>query len=196
MILKTFFNQRAANWDEMTSERDMTKLEQMSQRLGIKPGSTVLDVGTGTGIFTPFLLSKIGHNGQIVALDFAQEMLKIARTKGFDGNIDYLCADITNIPLDDEVFDTIVCHACFPHFQDKPKALAEMHRVAKGGGRLFICHTSSRAQINGMHRQIPAVANDIIPDRTEMQAMLSTAGFTGIEIQDGSQSYLASAKKP
>ena len=193
-MLKSFFNQRAASWDEI-SKQDMTKLEQMSRRLSIKPGSTLLDVGTGTGVFLPFLLSKIGHNGQIVALDFAGEMLKIARTKDFSRNVDYLCADITNIPFDDEVFDAVVCHACFPHFQDKPGALSEMHRVAKGGGRLFICHTSSRAEINGMHRAIPAVQNDLIPDRTEMQEMLSTAGFTDIEIEDGSESYLCRSKK-
>ena len=194
MKLKAFFNHRAANWDEIT-EQDTTKLEQMSQRLNIKPSSTLLDVGTGTGVFIPFLLSKIGHNGQIVALDFAQEMLKIARTKGFDGNIDCLCADITDIPLDDKIFDTIVCHACFPHFQDKPKALSEMYRVAEGGGRLFICHTSSRTHINEMHRQIPTVSHDMLPDGTEMELLLSASGFQDIMIADESESYLACARK-
>ena len=179
-MIRAYFNEKAANWDETVSEKDVNKLERTSQRLNIKPGSTVLDVGTGTGVFIPFLLSKLGRNGHIVALDFAEEMLKIACAKCFNGNIDYLCADITSIPLDDDIFDTVVCHACFPHFQDKPGALAEMYRVAKGGGRLFICHTSSRAEINGMHRQIPAVQNDIIPDKSEMQEMLSVAGFTDV----------------
>ena len=195
-MLKAYFNQRAAIWDETVSEKDMTKLERMCQRLDIKPGSTLLDVGTGTGIFIPSLLSKIGKDGQIVALDFAEEMLKIARAKGFNGNIDYLCADVTNIPRDDEVFDSIVCYASFPHFHDKARALAEMHRVTKSGGKLFICHTSSRAGINDIHRQISIVQNDIIPDEAEMQILLSKAGFTDIEIEDNSESYLASARKP
>ena len=103
---------------------------------------------------------------------------------------------MANIPRDDEVFDSIVCYSSFPHFQDKPRALAEMNRVTKSGGKLFICHTSSRAMINQIHRQLPVVQNDIIPDEDEMRILLSMAGFTDIEIDDNSENYLASARKP
>lgn len=192
----TYFNHRAAIWDETSSETDTTKLELMAERLNIEPGSTVLDVGSGTGVFIPFLLSRIGSQGRLVALDFAEEMLNRARAKGFDGYIDYLHADVTSVPLLGEVFDVVVCYSSFPHFQDKPRALAEINRVTKSGGLLLICHTSSRAVINEFHRQIPAVGNDIIPDEPEMRSMLSMAGFTDIRIEDGSQSYLASARKP
>ncbi|MBA7544706.1 2-methoxy-6-polyprenyl-1,4-benzoquinol methylase, mitochondrial [subsurface metagenome] len=196
MMIRAHFNQRAAIWDETASEKDTTKLKRMARRLNIKPGSTVLDVGTGTGVFIPFLLSKIGKNGQIVALDFAEEMLRKAQAKGFNGNIDYLHADVTNIPLGEEIFDIVICYSSFPHFQNKPRALAEMNRVIKTGGKLFICHTSSQTTINQIHRQIPAVENDTIPDEGEMQIMLLTAGFTDILIEDSSKSYLASATKP
>ena len=194
-MIRAYFNQRAAIWDETTSEKDTTKLKRMARRLSIKPGSTVLDVGTGTGVFTPFLLSKIGRNGQIVALDFAEEMLRKAQAKGSNGNIDYLHADVTNIPLGEEIFDIVICYSSFPHFQNKPRALAEMNRVIKTGGKLFICHTSSQTKINEIHRQIPAVENDTIPDEDEIQIMLSIAGFTDIMIEDSSESYLASARK-
>ena len=194
-MIRAYFNQKAASWDETSLERDTTKLERMAKRLDIKPGSIVLDVGTGTGVFIHFLLREVGKGGRIVALDFAEKMLGRACTKGFNGNIDYLCADVTNIPLRNEFFDIIVCYSSFPHFQDKPRALAEMRRVIKSGGRLLICHTSSRARINQIHRQIPAVENDIIPDGGEMQIILLRAGFIEIKIDD-SESYLASARKP
>jgi len=194
-MVRAHFNQKAARWDETSSERDVTRLERMAKRLDIKLGSIVLDVGTGTGVFSPFLLREVGKGGRIVALDFARKMLRRARAKGSNGNIDYLCADVTNIPLGNEIFDIIVCYSSFPHFQDKPRALAEMNRVIKRGGRLLICHTSSRASINKIHRQIPAVENDIIPDEGEMQIILLRAGFTGIKIDD-SKSYLASVRKP
>ena len=194
-VIGGYFNQRAGIWDETSSETDMSKLELMSRRLKIKPGSTVLDVGCGTGVFIPFLLSRIGGEGRLVALDVAEEMLKRARAKGFK-DIEYLLADVTSIPLGDEIFDAVVCYSSFPHFQDKPRALAEINRVTKSGGRLLICHTSSRAVVNQLHRQIPAVANDIIPDEHEMQLMLSRAGFTDIKINDGKESYLAGARKP
>ena len=122
-------------------------------------------------------------------------MLSKARAKGFAGDINYLCADVMDIPLDDEIFDAIVCYSSFPHFQDKPQAFAEMNRVIKSGGRALICHTSSRATINEIHRQIPLVHHDTIPDADEMQSMLSLAGFTEIRIEDSSDSYLASARK-
>jgi ubiquinone/menaquinone biosynthesis C-methylase UbiE len=194
-MIRAYFNQKATSWDETSSERDTTKLEQMAKRLDIKPGSIVLDVGTGTGVFIHFLLREVGKGGRIVALDFAEKMLGRACTKGFNGNIDYLCAEVTNIPLGNEIFDIIVCYSSFPHFQDKPRALAEMNRVIKSGGRLLICHTSSRARINQIHRQIPAVENDIIPDGGEMQIILLRAGLIEIKIDD-SESYLASARKP
>jgi len=195
VMIRAYFNQKAASWDETSSERDTTKLERMAKRLDIKPGSIVLDVGTGTGVFIPFLLREIGEGGRIIVLDFAEKMLRRARAKGLNGNIDYLCADVTSIPLGNEIFDIIVCYSSFPHFQDKSRALAEMKRVIKGGGRLLICHTSSRASINAIHRQIPAVENDIIPDEGEMQIILLRAGFIEIKIND-SESYLASARKP
>jgi len=195
VMVRAYFNQKAATWDETVAERDTNKLEQMAKRLDIKPGSIVLDVGIGTGVFIPFLLREIGKGGRIVALDFAEKMLGRARAKGFDWNIDYLCADVANIPLRNEIFDIIVCYSSFPHFPDKSRALAEMNRVIKRGGRLLICHTSSRASINEVHRQIPAVENDIIPDEGEMQIILLRAGFIEIKIDD-SESYLASARKP
>lgn len=196
MMIRAYFNGMAATWDETVSEKDAAKLDWMAGRLIIEPGSTILDVGTGTGVFIPFLLSKIGESGRIVALDFAEEMLRKAQAKGLDGNIDYLCADVSSIPLDGEIFDTVVCYCSFPHFQDKLRALLEMNRVIKAGGALFICHTASRDRINEIHRQIPVVENDIIPDKGEMQIMLAMAGFTGIEIDDNNKSYLASARKP
>lgn len=195
-MLRTFFNQMAATWDETVAEKDVTRLERMSQRLEIKPGSTVLDVGTGTGVFLPFILKRVGGQGRLVALDLAEEMLRRARAKGFGGNIEYLQADVASPPLSDEVFDAIVCYSSFPHFQNKPVALKEANRLLKKGGKLFICHTSGRNQINDIHRQIPLLANDILPGEDEMAEMLSAAGFAHVEVYDGNDSYFASARKP
>ena len=133
--------------DETIAEQDSSKLAQMARRLNIEPGATVLDVGSGTGIFLPFLLSQVGRSGQVFALDPAEEMLKKSRAKRFAGQIYYLHADVTSIPVRDRVFDTVVCHSCFPHFQDKARACVEISRVTRAGGRVLICHTSSRAEI-------------------------------------------------
>ncbi|MFC1952110.1 class I SAM-dependent methyltransferase [Chloroflexota bacterium] len=195
-MIGDYFNRKATIWDETSSERDSTRLERMAKRLEIKPGSAMLDVGTGTGVFVPFLLRELGEDGRIVALDLAAKMLGCACTKDFNGDINYLCADVASIPLNSEIFDAVVCHSCFPHFQDKLRALVEINRVLKGGGRLLICHTSSRARINEIHSQIPVVANDIIPDEGNMRELLQRAGFTEIKIDDDGGSYLVSVRKP
>lgn len=194
-MIRTYFNQRAAIWDEIVAEKDEAKLGLMAKRLEISPGSTILDVGTGTGVFTPFLLSKIGRGGKIIALDLAEEMLRQARNKSFAGEVHYLKADVANIPLSDEVFDSVVCYSSFPHFQDKLRALGEINRVTRPGGLLFICHTSSRVDINKIHNGIPEVASDIIPDEEEMQIMLAAAGFIDAEIRDNGENYLCQARK-
>ena len=196
VMLRAFFNGRADIWDETVAEKDVTKLARMAKRLELEPGATVLDVGTGTGIFLPYVLNMIGGDGRVVAIDIADQMLLRARDKGFQGNISYLYADIMSLPLGDEVFDTVVCYSSFPHFQDKLRALREAYRVVRLGGRLLICHTSSRSHINEIHRQTEMVKHDTIPDADEMQYMLSAAGFADIVIEDGSDSYLARVRRP
>ncbi len=192
---KDFFNSRASTWDEKVAEKDVSRLKAMVARLGIKSGATVLDVGTGTGVFVPFLLKKIGREGNLVCLDFAEEMLKIAKAKSSKGNIRYLCADIEDSRLADNSFDAVVCYSVFPHFQDKPKALREIHRLLKKDGRLFICHTSSRQAINEIHGSVPEVCNHLFPENEDTRWMLSEAGFEDINISDGKEDYLVSARK-
>ncbi len=194
-MIRTYFNGKAAIWDEVAAEKDQSRLRQMAARLDIRPGSVVLDVGTGTGVFVPFLRQRTGGNGKILALDIAEKMLHRARVKNFDGVVSYLNADVAHIPLPDVSVDSVVCYSSFPHFQDKAKALVEMYRVVKNGGRIFICHSSSREAINGLHNGIPEVAGDVIPEEYEMRSMLSEVGFADIKIEDNCENYLCRALK-
>jgi ubiquinone/menaquinone biosynthesis C-methylase UbiE len=192
---KDFFNARAAIWDEQVTEQDASKLKAMADRLDIKPGEWILDVGTGTGVFVPYLLEKIGENGKLVCLDFAEEMLRVAKLKEFPGNIEYRCAAVEASGLPDGEFDAVVCYSVFPHFEDKPKALGEMSRMLRSRGRLFICHTSNRVAINEIHRSLPEVCSHIFPENDETRRMLENAGFEAIDIRDGEDYYLVSARK-
>jgi len=194
-VSKDFFNSRAAIWDEEVAEKDVSTLKAMVARLDIKAGATVLDVGTGTGIFVPLLLKKLGREGKLVCLDFAEEMLKIAQAKSFHGNVSYLCADIENSHLADKSFDAVVCYSVFPHFHNKPKALREIYRLLKAEGRLFICHTSSRQAINEIHRSLPEVCDHLFPENEETHRMLSEAGFADVSISDREEDYLVYAMK-
>lgn len=195
-MIRAYFNEKAAVWDETIAEKDTAKLDRMAGRLNITPGSTLLDVGTGTGVFVPYILRRIGNQRPLVALDIAEEMLKRARAKPFDGHIKYLQADVESLPLGKDIFDIVVCYSSFPHFQDKPRALSEINRVLKPGGRVFICHTKSRATINSIHCEIPEVENDMIPDEDEMERLFSAVGFVDPVICNNPDSYFSSAMKP
>ena len=143
-MIKTYFNTKAAIWDEEIAEKDPAKLAKMAARLNIEKGARVLDVGTGTGIFIPYLQKLIGESGLLAAIDIAENMLEKSLAKNHQGNIVYLQADIMYAPLAHGQFDVVVCYSSFPHFQNKIKALSEIAQVLKNGGGLYLCHTSSK----------------------------------------------------
>ncbi|MBM3157835.1 MAG: class I SAM-dependent methyltransferase [Chloroflexi bacterium] len=133
---------------------------------------------------------------KIVSLDISEEMLKQARNNGHHSNIEYVQADVAAMPLLGDTFDLVICYSCFPHFPDKAKALAEIAKVLRKGGRLAICHTASRREINELHHSIGGVVkHDTIPDKAKMRELLGISGLKPIEIRDEQQRYLAIACK-
>lgn len=194
-MTQAYFNSKADIWDEQIAEKDKRKLEQMSDKLGISSGATIVDIGTGTGVFLPYLFQKAGVNGKIIALDIADKMLLKAKSKQITGNIDFVCGDVMALPLPDNFCDAVVCYSCLPHFHDKAKAMIEIKRALKKGGHVIICHTSGRKYINSIHKEIQGMQEHILPDAIEMTEMLAEAGFTDIKVEDKTDSYFASAFK-
>jgi demethylmenaquinone methyltransferase/2-methoxy-6-polyprenyl-1,4-benzoquinol methylase len=143
----------------------------------------------------PFLLEKLGPEGRLVCVDFAEAMLKIAMGKGFGANIEYICADIEDSGLADGSFDVAVCYSVFPHFENKLKVLKEIHRLLRSKGRFYICHTSSRREINEIHSSIPDVRTHLFPENDETCRMLEDAGFEEISIDDAAEYFLVKARK-
>lgn len=196
MNQRQYFNEIAPRWDSLGSEEDRVRLARMINELKIAPKESILDVGSGTGAVIPLLRETVGNGGRIVSLDISEKMLQIARGKGFEGNIHFLQADAGAGPLVGEAFGLVMCHSVFPHFQDKPAILIELKRMLRPGGRLVICHTKSRPQINTIHRNIGGVVgHDLLPDETEMRILLAEADFEKIEVYDESERYLAIARK-
>ncbi len=196
MTLEAYFDERADTWDETAAERDGDKLAALAGRLGLNPGDTVLDVGTGTGVLVPYLLKQLGSSGTLVGVDLARQMLRKAAGKRLGPAVNLLQADIMHTPLRSESCDAVVCYSSFPHFRDKLAALCEVYRVLRPGGRLAIAHTSGRERINARHGRVALLANDLLPDEAEMRGVLAAAGFTDVEIEDLPDRYLATAWKP
>ncbi len=99
-------------------------------------GHTVMDVGCGTGALAVAAAGRVGPEGNVAGLDPNEEMLEQARLK--DVPIDWHQGPAEQIPFEDETFDSVVSQFSLMYFDDKPKALQEMHRVLKPGGKFAV----------------------------------------------------------
>jgi ubiquinone/menaquinone biosynthesis C-methylase UbiE len=196
MQLQEYFDQLAPTWDkELTPER-LKCLGKIVKELGIKPGYYVLDIGSGTGVVLPFLITELGDEGKILALDFSAEMLGQAQDKNFPPIVGFAQADVLAIPLADNFVDLAMCNSVFPHFTDKAKALKEIARVLKNNGRLVICHTMSREMINRLHQSVGGmIANDLLPDESQLRRLIKQAGLKITRFEDSPERYLIIAEK-
>lgn len=165
--IKAFFDTLAPHWDTLCVH-DEKKIRVLLERIGMKPGSRVLDVGCGTGILEKFLLDY--HPRQIVGVDLSEEMIKEAKKKYTQDTVTFIATDVLN--LDHEPYDTIIIYSAFPHFPD-PKALIEkMTQLLKTSGKLAICHSQSRAKINGHHHEKASQVSWGLPEATKVATYL------------------------
>ena len=107
----------------------------------LRPGETVLDLGSGGGIDVLLSARRVGPTGYAYGLDMTVEMLELARRNqaraGLE-NAEFLEGTIERVPLADDSVDVIVSNCVLNLSADKPRAFAEAARVLRPGGRLAI----------------------------------------------------------
>ena len=107
--------------------------------LNIKPGVHFLDIGCGTGWAVGQAANLVDGKGLFYGVDLSPKMIEKAKSN-FSGkdNFRFLQANSELIPLDDDFFDIIICTNSFHHYLHPDKALKEMYRLLKSGGKLYI----------------------------------------------------------
>ncbi len=107
----------------------------------IKPGDTILDLGSGAG-FDSFLASKkTGESGRVFGVDFSEEMVKKATENARKynyKNVEFVLGDIEDLPIHDNSIDLITSNCVINLAQNKDKVFREASRVLKKGGKMFV----------------------------------------------------------
>ena len=115
--------------------------EMMLDLAGVQVGSRVLDVAAGSGESTLMAARRIGPTGYALAADVSANMLnaaaEAARTAGVT-NIETRVMNAENIELDADSFDAVICRIALMLFPNPAKALGEMRRVVKPGGKVAV----------------------------------------------------------
>ena len=111
---------------------------------GVKKGDRVLDVAGGSGDLSRLFAKKTGATGQVILTDINASMLAVGRDRLMDDGIAVpaLQCDAEKLPFPDEYFDCVIVAFGLRNMTHKDKALAEMQRVLKPGGRLLVLEFS------------------------------------------------------
>ena len=144
---------------------------------------TVLDLGSGTGRFTPLLADEFG--GPVYGVEPSDRMREIAVSDAAHPAVTYLSGNAERIPLEDGSCDLALLFLSFHHFADQPAAFAELARVLRPGGVVLLrSQFSDRMPDLYWYRYLPSarrVDAAMYKPLAEVVAMARAAGFEAPE---------------
>jgi SAM-dependent methyltransferase len=155
----------------------------------LKPGETVLDLGSGGGIDVLLSAKRVGPTGKAYGLDMTDDMLALARENQRQAgveNVEFFKGEIENIPLPDNSVDVVISNCVINLSADKDRVLRETFRVLKPGGRFAVSDVVVRGEVPDEVRQSMLLWAGCIAGALEEQeyiSKLAAAGFTGISVE-------------
>ncbi|HET8747144.1 MAG TPA: bifunctional demethylmenaquinone methyltransferase/2-methoxy-6-polyprenyl-1,4-benzoquinol methylase UbiE [Ramlibacter sp.] len=171
----------------------------------LKPGQRVLDIAGGTGDLAQAFARKVGSTGMVVHTDINASMLRVGRDRLLDAGLvlPTLVCDAEKLPFARDSFDRVSVGFGLRNMTHKDKALAEMHRVLKPGGKLLVLEFSKVARplekaydwysFNVLPRLGRFIARDeasyrylaesirMHPGQEELKGMMKMAGFGHVD---------------
>ena len=155
----------------------------------LKPGETVLDLGSGGGIDVLLSAKRVGPTGKAYGLDMTDDMLALARDnqrKAGVENVEFLKGEIESIPLPDNSVDVIISNCVINLSADKDRVLREAYRVLKPGGRFAVSDVVVTGDVpagirSNVELWIGCIAGALRD--TDYRSKLAGAGFGDIDIE-------------
>jgi ubiquinone/menaquinone biosynthesis C-methylase UbiE len=157
--------------------------------IDLRPGETVLDLGSGGGIDVLLSAKRVGPTGKTYGLDMTDDMLALARENQKQAgvtNVEFLKGEIENIPLPDNSVDVIISNCVINLSADKDRVLREAFRVLRPGGRFAVSDVVVRGGVPAAVRQsmllwVGCIAGAL--EENEYLAKLTAAGFKEATIE-------------
>jgi ubiquinone/menaquinone biosynthesis C-methylase UbiE len=155
----------------------------------IKPGETVLDLGSGAGFDCLLAARQLSGTGRVIGVDMTPPMISKARrnaAKSGFANVEFRLGEIEHLPVADATVDLIISNCVINLSPEKPQVFREAFRVLKPGGRLAIADIVATKPVpDALREQLDAISACVAGAAlvSDLQAMLKAAGFARVEIE-------------
>ena len=155
----------------------------------IRPGETVLDLGSGAGIDVFLAAKAVGPQGRVIGVDMTPEMIARAREnaqKGGYANVEFRLGELEDMPVDDDSIDVILSNCVINLVPDKSNVFAEIHRVLKPGGRFSISDIVTYGDVPEPIRRDIALWTGCIAgalDQNDYRELIQSAGFQNVRYE-------------
>ncbi len=165
----------------------------------LKPGETVLDLGSGGGFDCFLAARRVGEGGRVIGVDMTAEMVSKARRnaeKGAFDQVEFRLGEIEHLPVADQSIDVIISNCVINLSPDKPQVFTEAYRVLRQGGRLAVSDVVLTAELpSKIKNDFDASYAGCIAGASsidDLKKMLSETGFAEIKIEpkDASKTFI------
>lgn len=159
----------------------------------LKPGETVVDLGSGGGLDVFLAARKVGPSGRAIGIDMTQDMIDLARRNAANSSdphsapVEFHLGTIDSISLPAAIADCVISNCVINLADDKPAVFREIFRILKTGGRVALSDIALKKQLpeelaTDMAALVGCIGGAILSE--DYRRGLTEAGFGSVEIID------------